>query len=97
MKKLIFLIIGLLFISSVYASNLAAPPPLAESPVSLQHYLQEIRKNINLLETTEDNPDGARPGKKGEKLHLQTGGKFYDCTNTDGDMTWRCVELTDTP
>lgn len=94
MKTLFFLLI---LCTVVYAGHITAPPPLKDMPVSLQHYLKQLYDHFGSIEVVTSNPDGSRRGSKGEKLHLQTGGSFYDCTNTDGSTTWRCVELTDIP
>lgn len=98
-KFIIGLFIGL-FLGScaiVFAGKITTPPPFTKINPNLQHWLYEVYQHFQILEVTTTNPDGSRNGKKGEMLHLQTGGKFYHCENTDGSTTWRAVELTDTP
>lgn len=93
------ILIGLLFgyCLAARADKINSPPPFRDISPALQHYIRELYDNFHVLEVTTTNPDGARTGKKGATLHLQTGGKFYHCENTNGSTTWRCVELTDTP
>jgi len=96
MKYFLFIIILLTFVSVAFA-KISAPPPLPGESAAEQHYLYEIFQNFNRLEVVTTKPDGNRSGKKGDMLHLQTGGKYYHCENVDSLTTWRCVELTDVP
>ena len=90
------LLLGL-FISTAFADKISSPPPLSKDLVIIQHYLQEIYRNLHRLEVVTTNPDGSRQGKKGDQLQLQTGGNYYHCENADSSTTWRCNQLTDTP
>ena len=82
---------------SVASAKLSSPPPLNDTPVALQHYLNEIYRNSNRLEVVTTSPNGSRSGKKGDMLHLQTGGSYYHCENIDSSTGWYCVELTNVP
>lgn len=78
-------------IFSAYAAKVASPPPLPESPVALQHYLQTLYSNIHALEVTTTAPNGSRRGTIGTLV-------IYDTTNwelwvkTDTDSTsWQKI------
>ena len=93
-------LLGLIIGSSIsiaMAGQISSPPPLPDESAAEQHYFNEIFRNWNRLETVTSNPDGSRNGKKGDMLHLQTGGNYYHCENIDSSTTWRCVNLTDIP
>ncbi len=85
------------YMSFAFAGNILPPPPLDSEPAVEQHYFDEIYRNWHRLEVVTTNPDGARNGKKGDMLHLQTGGNYYHCENVDSLTTWRCSQLTDIP
>jgi len=79
----------------VFADNISAPPPIPDP--SVYHYFRQIYENFHRLQVVTANPDGTRNGKKGDMLHLQTGGNYYHCENVDSSTTWRCIQLLDVP
>lgn len=93
------IVLGFLFgnLLLVHADKISSPPPLADSPVALQHYLREMYRNFHRLEVVTSNPDGSRQGKKGDMLLLQTGGNSYIEVNSDSSTTWLGIQLSDTP
>lgn len=96
MKFIIGFICGFLFSAGlVLADNITSPPPIKDPTIA--HYFKQIYDNFHRLQVVTTNPDGSRNGKKGDMLHLQTGGNYYHCENVDSSTTWRCVQLLDVP
>jgi len=100
------LIISFIVLIAVYclAGELPAPPPLPDESAVEQDYFQKIYANWNKLEVLQGanathNPDGLKKGVKGEVVYFNNTdtNKTYLSVNTDGNVTWRSVELTDIP
>jgi hypothetical protein len=104
MKYLLVIILLLILAMHCFAGELPAPPPLPEESAVEQDYFQKIWNNWNKLEVLEGanattNPDGLKKGIKGEiVLFTNTNtSKSYLEVNTDGNVTWLGVELTNIP
>lgn len=97
MKKIILgIVIGMVFGTILaYADKISAPPPIQDRDI--YHYFRQIYENYNRLEVVTTNPDGARNGKKGDMLLLQTGGNSYLEINSASSNVWLGVLLQDTP
>jgi len=100
------IIIGFILLIGVtcFAGELPAPPPLPGESAVEQDYFQKIYNNWNKLEVLEGanattNPDGLKKGTKGEVvLFTNTNtSKSYLSVNTDGNVTWKSIEIIDTP
>ena len=100
------LIISFIVLIGAYclAGELPAPPPLPDESAVEQDYFQKIYNNWNKLEVLEGanathNPDGLKKGTKGEiVLFINTNtSKSYLEVNTNGNVTWLGVELTNIP
>ena len=85
------IIIGLLISICVsgFFGLISAPPPLEDSPVPLQHYLQELYSNYHILEITTTAPDTNRSGKKGQLVIYNNSGTFELYANDDGSTSWQ--------
>ena len=94
---LLLLVVGMSFML-VRAGELPAPPPLAEMPVSLQHYLQKIYEHMHKPPIVTANPNGSRRGDRGELVYATFGGSNRLCANTstsmEGGTSWECVTLS---
>lgn len=86
------ILILLLLTSVAFAGELRTPPPVKES--GLQDYLFNIRDNWNNLPVVTTNPDGSRPGKKGDEVLYQNNSIFYrmTCVSASGDA-WQGTKL----
>ena len=84
-----FLLGFLLACFPIDAGTINTPPPLSNTEVALQHYLLDIRNNMNKPNVLTTTPDGNRKGLIGQIVSFNDSGTFHLYVNVDGSKSWQ--------
>lgn len=90
MKKLVILF--MLFCSVAWA-ELPVPPVIQSQTTSTTQYMKDIYDNINIIPTTNTNPNGNRFGRYGQIVRYNNAGTYslYTCISSPSGKAWQVV------
>lgn len=81
----------LMFMFNVVAEQISAPPRAEEISPALQHWLNDVYKNIHVLEVTTTAPNGARKGVPGRMVIYNNSGTLEFWVAKDTNTTWQQI------
>ena len=89
--RIILTILCFLLTTNVYAREISSPPPLKESPVALQHYLEEIYQGVHTFDVVAAKPTSTPSEGFTKMFDSSSTYKLYSYLN-DG---WRRIDFMD--
>ena len=86
-------IILLMFVCSTAWAELPVPPVIQAQTTSTTQYMKDIYDNINIIPTTDTDPNGNRYGRYGQIVRWNNGGVYslYTCVSSPNGKAWQVV------